>query len=107
MSSGDVVQAAPGGIGTFESPMAVTENARVGPRSNDLTDEQIVGLLVMRLRDDPAGEPTGATLHEWQVVLVNLEQLDSGSAQLVGFVAGAIYLFTQISQGTRLQASSW
>jgi hypothetical protein len=44
----------------------------------------------MWLRDDRAGEPRGATLHERQVVRVNLEQPDSGSPQLVRFVTEAV-----------------
>ena len=74
MSSGDVMQTTQGRVGSFKVPVALAENASVGPGRNHFTDKQVVGLLVVRLGDQLAGQPGRASLNKGQVMARHLEQ---------------------------------
>ena len=75
MPASHIVQGTQLGGGAFEQPVAVAENAAVGPGGRDFANEQIVGLLVVRLGDQAAFQPGGATGHQGQIMAGSGEQL--------------------------------
>ena len=51
----------------FEVPPSVAEHPRVGPGCDDLADEQVVRLLVVRLWDHAARQPADPAIYKVQV----------------------------------------
>jgi hypothetical protein len=74
----------------FKVPAPVTEHARIRPGPDHLADEQVVSLLVVRLRHQPADQPADAAFHQRQIAAGRGEYLHPVSGELVGHIAGAL-----------------
>lgn len=83
LSACDVVETAPAGIGRLEVPAALSKHASVRPRPDDLPDEKIVGLLIVRLGDEPTNEPGRAPSHQRRGVPLLVKKLHPAALQLV------------------------
>ncbi|RZI81648.1 MAG: hypothetical protein EOP38_18635 [Rubrivivax sp.] len=102
MPARHMVQGAPARVGLLEAPAALAEHPCVGPRADHLADEKVVDLLVVRLRHQPARQPSRASRHERQHAMpVDMEELGASVAQLagVGGQAGVAQLMRQARLG--------
>jgi len=57
VAAGDVVEAAPAGVGVLELPVAIAEDAIVGPGGRDLGGEQVVAVAQVCIREQATREP--------------------------------------------------
>ena len=79
------------------------KDARVGPGAYHFADEQIIGLLVVRLGHQAAGHPGAAAAHERQLVSGHVEQRHTTMRQLVRVVVQTAmpHLIGQLDLGSR------
>jgi hypothetical protein len=76
-------KAAPARVRFFKFPVAVVEHAAVGVSRDDFADEQIIGLLIMRLGYHFADQPSRAACDQRHVMTIDVKQLHAASFQLV------------------------
>ena len=54
-------------IRLIKEPMSITKYPCIRPRSNDLADEQVIGLLIVRLIHHTADQPADTAADQWNV----------------------------------------
>ena len=74
----------------IEVPTALAEDPFVGPRSLNLANEQVVGILVMGFWKQTAHQPAYAALNQWHLVAWGSKGLHTQLIQFVWHLMGTV-----------------